>query len=87
MQRAALVGHSFGGASAARSTRWSRWSWHGPLADLRAELVDRPPHPVLLVHGTADAVLPNRCSLHLYALAGEPKEEIVPVPRRGPRPG
>jgi dienelactone hydrolase len=32
------------------------------------------PKSLLLLHGTADRTLPDRCSRDLYARAGEPKE-------------
>jgi fermentation-respiration switch protein FrsA (DUF1100 family) len=35
------------------------------------------PRYLLLAHGTADTVLPDRCSRQLYALAGEPKELVL----------
>jgi hypothetical protein len=43
-------------------------------ADLVTEL---RPRALLLVHGTADTVLPDRCSRDLYALAAEPKELVL----------
>ena len=31
------------------------------------------PRPLLVLHGTADPILPDRCARDLYARAGEPK--------------
>lgn len=79
--RAALVGHSFGGAVVITAGALN------PLVALTvalspqtygAELVDQiSPRATLFVHGTTDTVLPMQCSLQLYALAGEPKELIL----------
>ena len=81
VQRVALVGHSFGGAVVIAAGALS------PLVALvvplssqtyGAELVDQlSPRRLLLVHGSADTVLPDRCSIQLYALAGEPKELVL----------
>lgn len=81
VQRAALVGHSFGGAVVIAA---------GALSPLVAGVVtlstqtygtelvlELGPRYLLLVHGTADAILPDRCSRDLYALAAEPKELVL----------
>jgi alpha/beta superfamily hydrolase len=75
--RAALIGHSFGGAVVINAGTLS------PLvttvvavssqlagAHVVAELA---PKPLLLIHGTADTILSDECSRMLYARAGEPK--------------
>jgi pimeloyl-ACP methyl ester carboxylesterase len=81
VQRAALVGHSFGGAVVISAGALS------PLVTgvvalssqtYGTELVtELGPRYLLLAHGTADTVLPDRCSRQLYALAGEPKELVL----------
>ncbi|MBV8901565.1 MAG: alpha/beta hydrolase [Verrucomicrobia bacterium] len=82
-RRAVLVGHSFGGAvvitagvAAARmvaavAALSSQTS--GALGTVGA----LSPRPLLLVHGTADEVLPEACSRALYVGAGEPKQLIL----------
>jgi dienelactone hydrolase len=75
--RAALVGHSFGGAVVINA---------GTLSPLVTTVVaissqlagaqrvgELAPKPLLLVHGTADTILPDQCSRMLYEHAGEPK--------------
>jgi pimeloyl-ACP methyl ester carboxylesterase len=75
--RVILVGHSFGGivviaaagvcreviAVAALSSQTAGAAAVGRIA----------PRPLLLMHGTDDDVLPDRCSRELYRLAGEPR--------------
>lgn len=80
--RVALVGHSFGGAVvitagvaagdtvvgvAALSSQTSGTQAVGALS----------PRKLLLVHGTADQVIPDACSRDLYARAEEPKQLIL----------
>jgi hypothetical protein len=75
--RATLIGHSFGGAVAINA---------GTLSPVAASVVaissqlagahpvaELSPKPLLLIHGTADSVLPDQCSRILYERAGEPK--------------
>ncbi len=79
--RVALVGHSFGGAVAIAAGTMSpavvgvaalSSQTYGTVA------VDQlSPRPLLLVHGTQDQVLPDRCSRDLYRRAREPKELIL----------
>jgi fermentation-respiration switch protein FrsA (DUF1100 family) len=82
VDRAALVGWSFGGAvvisagaeSAAVvgvATIASQTYGAGAVRELS------PKKSLLLVHGTADQVLPDRLSRDLYARAGEPKELVL----------
>jgi alpha/beta superfamily hydrolase len=76
-QRAALIGHSFGGAVAINAGTLS------PLVNTviavasqlaGAQVVgELAPKPLLLIHGTADTRLPDEFSRLLYARAGEPK--------------
>lgn len=74
----ALVGHSFGGAvviaagalspAVAAVVAMSSQTYGTDLAPQVS------PRPLLLVHGTADDVLPDSCSRSIYARAKEPKE-------------
>jgi len=76
-QRAAVIGHSFGGAVAINA---------GTLSPIVSTVVaissqlagahtvgELAPRPLLLIHGTADTILPQQCSEMLYERAGEPK--------------
>jgi pimeloyl-ACP methyl ester carboxylesterase len=76
-ERAAIIGHSFGGAVAINA---------GTLAPTVTTVVaissqlagahvvgDLAPRPLLLLHGTADAVLPHACSEMIFERASEPK--------------
>jgi len=79
--RIVLVGHSFGGAVVISAGAIS------PLVVAVAALSSQTagtmavgalsPKPVIFIHGSADEVLPDRCSRDLYARAGEPKELIL----------
>ena len=81
IERIVLVGWSFGGAvvitAGALSGRVvgvatvaSQTSGTGAVGRLA-------PRSLLLLHGTADPILPDRCSRDLYARAGEPKELVL----------
>ena len=76
-ERAALIGHSFGGAVAINA---------GTLAPLVTTVIavssqlfgahvvaELAPRPLLLLHGTADTILPHESSERLYQSAQEPK--------------
>ncbi|MFZ1119652.1 MAG: dienelactone hydrolase family protein, partial [Candidatus Binataceae bacterium] len=76
-ERAALIGHSFGGAVAINA---------GTLAPMVTTVIavssqlfgahvvaELAPRPLLLLHGTADAILPHECSERLYERAQEPR--------------
>ena len=75
--RAAIVGHSFGGAVAINAGTIS------PVATavvaISSQLAgahvvgDLTPKPLLLIHGTADNILPARSSELIYERAREPK--------------
>jgi pimeloyl-ACP methyl ester carboxylesterase len=79
--RVVLVGHSFGGAVvitagasspavvgvAALSSQTYGTSTAGGVA----------PRPLLLLHGMADAVLPDTCSRSIYRRAAEPKKLLL----------
>ena len=81
VERVALVGWSFGGAvvitAGALSERVvgvatvaSQTAGTGAVGRLA-------PRSLLLLHGTADPILPDRCSRDLYVRAGEPKELVL----------
>jgi len=82
-ERAAIIGHSFGGAVAINAgtlapmvTTVIAVSSQLAGAHVVAELA---PRPLLLLHGTADAILPHECSERLYERAREPKTlELFP---------
>lgn len=77
-ERMALVGHSFGGAVVINAgalmknvvavAALSSQTYGTGLAD------ELSPRPLLLMHGTADEILPDRCSQQIYERAHEPKE-------------
>lgn len=79
--RVALAGHSFGGAVVITAGSLS------PAVVAVAALSSQTygtqavnairPRPLLLMHGTADEVLPDACSRDLYRRAGEPKRLLL----------
>lgn len=76
-QKTTLVGHSFGGAVVINAGTLSP-SVTAVVA-ISTQLAgahgvsELAPKPLLLVHGTADTILPDQCSRMLYDRAGEPK--------------
>jgi pimeloyl-ACP methyl ester carboxylesterase len=81
-QRVVLVGHSFGGAVAisAGGIATDLVAGVATLASQTAGTlgVSRiSPRPLLLMHGTADEVLPDACSRWIHAQAGEPKRLVL----------
>lgn len=86
--RLALVGHSFGGAvviaagaSSAAVVGVAALSSQTYGAGAVGEL---SPRALLLLHGTADEVLPDACSRWLYEQAREPRElHLYPGCRHG----
>ena len=84
----ALVGHSFGGAVVISAGALSptvtavvAMSSQTYGTDLAPQL---SPRPLLLVHGSADEILPDTCSRNIYARAQEPKElRLYPGCRHG----
>ena len=86
--RVALVGHSFGGAVVVSAGAISPnvkavipMSTQTYGVELAPEIA---PRPLLLIHGTADEILPDRCSHYVYQIAGEPKElRLFPGARHG----
>ena len=82
VERVALTGHSFGGAVVIQAAAHAEavvtcvpMSTQTYGADPVATLAPRC--SVLLAHGTADEVLPHRCSEAVYAAAGEPKKLLL----------
>lgn len=86
--RMALVGHSFGGAVVISAgalsedvvavAALSSQTYGTTLADQIS------PRPLLLMHGTADEILPDACSRQIYHRAQEPKEiRLYPGCRHG----
>jgi pimeloyl-ACP methyl ester carboxylesterase len=78
IRKVALVGHSFGGAVVIAAGAISPhvkavvpMSTQTYGVDLAPEI---SPRPLLLIHGTADEILPDRCSRYVYGIAREPKE-------------
>jgi hypothetical protein len=81
IERVALLGWSFGGAvvidAGAQSEKVVGVATVASQtygADAVSEL---SPKSLLLIHGTADAVLPDRCSRDLYRNARQPKELLL----------
>jgi len=82
-QRIAIVGHSFGGAVAINAGTLSRnvttvVALSSQLAGAHV-VADLAPRPLLLVHGTADTILPHQSSEAIYERAQEPKTlKLIP---------
>lgn len=82
-RRVALVGHSFGGAVviaaaiAAGEAVVAVAALSSQTAGALGVVGEVSPRPLLLVHGTADEVLADRCSRELHARAGEPKRLVL----------
>jgi hypothetical protein len=88
LTRVVLVGHSFGGAvvicagalgeEVAGVAALSSQTYGTDLVP------NLSPKPLLLMHGTADEILPHACSLDIYRRAAEPKEiQLYPGCRHG----
>lgn len=83
-----LVGHSFGGAVVISAGALSNhvtgvipMSSQTYGTNLVPEIA---PRPILLLHGSADEILPDTCSRNIYARAGAPKEiKLYPGCRHG----
>ena len=80
-ERAALIGHSFGGAVAINAgtispvaTTVIAISSQLAGAHMVAEL---KPKPLLLIHGTADTILSHQSSELIYERAEEPKKLVL----------
>ena len=75
--RAAIVGHSLGGAVAINagtlsSTVTTVVAVSSQLAGAHV-VAELTPRPLLLLHGTADTILPHECSERIYERAREPR--------------
>jgi pimeloyl-ACP methyl ester carboxylesterase len=82
LRRVVLVGHSFGGAVAisAGGIATDLVTGVAALASQTAgtQGVSRiSPRPLLLMHGTADDVLPDACSRWIHSQASEPKRLVL----------
>ncbi len=79
--RVVLIGHSFGGAVVITAGAVSEAVVGVAALSSQltgTELADRlSPRPLLLVHGSADEVLPDRCSREIYRRAREPKRLVL----------
>ena len=79
--RVVLVGWSFGGAvvitAGAMAERVVGVATVGSQTYGTQAVSRLAPRSLLLLHGTADPILPDRCSRELYARAGEPKELVL----------
>ncbi len=79
--RVVLVGHSFGGAVVITAGATSDAVI--AVAALSSQLAGTgaadqlAPRPLLVAHGTADEVLPDRCSRDIHARAREPKRLVL----------
>jgi dienelactone hydrolase len=77
MERAALIGHSFGGADAINAGTLS--SIVTTVIALSSQLAgahvagELAPKPLLLIHGGADTILSHESSQAIYDRAGEPR--------------
>ena len=76
-QRVALVGHSFGGgvaiATATLNPAAVAVAAISSQLDGAQNVAQIAPRPLLLIHGTADTVLPDESSRLIFERAGEPK--------------
>jgi len=79
----AIVGWSFGGAVALQAgERWPEVRAVATVASQTAHIgpvdeIGRAGKPLLLLHGTGDTCLSDRCSRMIYAAALEPKELVL----------
>jgi alpha-beta hydrolase superfamily lysophospholipase len=79
--RVVLVGHSFGGAVVITAGAISPEAIGVAALSSQTAGTDLvgavSPRPLLLMHGTADEVLPDSCSRTLYERAGEPRRLVL----------
>jgi pimeloyl-ACP methyl ester carboxylesterase len=79
--RIVLVGHSFGGAvvitAGAVSQEVIGVAALSSQTAGTAQVGDISPRPLLMMHGTADEILPDTCSRDLYQRAGEPRRMLL----------
>jgi len=81
VEHVGLVGHSFGGAvvisAGALSERVKAVVAMSTQTYGTALVGQLPPRPLLLIHGSADEILPDSCSQQVYRFAEEPKELVL----------
>lgn len=79
--RIALVGHSFGGAVVITAALYSHEVVGVCTLSSQTAGTDHVdklnPRSILLMHGTADSVLPDLCSRDIYRRAREPKQLLL----------
>lgn len=79
--RVVLAGHSFGGAvvitAGAVSPDVIGVAALSSQTAGTAQVGNISPRPLLLMHGTADEILPDACSRDLYQRAGEPRRLLL----------
>ncbi len=79
--RIILVGHSFGGAVAISAGISSSMVIAVAALSSQTKCAENvrqlSPKPLLLIHGSADEILPDSCSIYIYALAQKPKDLIL----------
>jgi len=81
-RRVVLVGHSFGGgvvvtAGAAAGEAVIAVAALSSQTGCTEAAVSLSPRPLMVMHGTADEVLPDACSRDIYERARQPKELIL----------
>ena len=78
VQQVVLLGWSFGGAvviaAGVRSARVVAVATIGAQTAGTGAVGRLAPRPLLVLHGTADPILPDRCARDLYARAAEPND-------------
>lgn len=79
--RILLIGHSFGGAVVITAAAMSESVVAVAAMSSQLTGTDRvsaiSPRPVLVLHGSADEVLPDRCAREIYQRANEPKRLVL----------
>ena len=79
--RVVLVGHSFGGAvvinAGAASERVIAVAALSSQSAGTGAVAELAPRPLLVAHGTADEILPDRCSRDIYDRAREPRRLVL----------
>jgi len=77
----ALAGHSFGGAvvisAGAASDKVTAVAALSSQTYGTNQAAQVSPRPLLLMHGTADEILPDACSRDIYARANDPKQILL----------
>jgi len=80
-KRIALAGHSFGGAvvisAGAASDKVTAVAALSSQTYGTNQAAQVSPRPLLLMHGTADEILPDACSRDIYTRAKDPKQILL----------